>query len=113
MRKRRSSTAPFTAGDVRLILNSPVYAYGINLQPSERVAEAVMHLNTQLAREMHDTGATFTLEELDRRFQMMLSELEASGTCIREMDHPPLVSKEQWLQVQLKTIEKLSRGEQL
>ncbi len=43
---------PFTAADVRLMLSSPVYAYGVNLLPAERVAEEVMRLNTQRVQEM-------------------------------------------------------------
>ena len=68
MAKRTPSQRSFTAGDVRFILSSPAYAYGVNLLPAERVAEAVMELNAQLAQEMRDTGAQFTVEELDGRF---------------------------------------------
>lgn len=95
------------------MLSSPVYAYGINLVPAERVADAVMQLNAQLAQEMRDAGATFTLDELDRRFQSLLQELEVTGQCTRAEDHPPIIPKDQWLQTQLRTIEKLSRGEVL
>jgi hypothetical protein len=103
----------FTAADVRHMLSSPVYAYGTNLVPAERVAAAVMQLNVQLAQAMRDTGATFTLDELDRRFQALLQDLEASGQCSRAEDHPPIIAKELWLQTQLKAIEKLARGEKL
>jgi hypothetical protein len=113
MRKSRPSRAPFTSDDVRLMLSSPVYGYGVNLQPAERAAEAVMQLNTQLAQEMYDTGTVFSLEELDQRFQILFNELETSGTCTRQADSPPIVTKEQWLQAQLRAIEKLSRGEPL
>ena len=50
MRKSRPSHAPLTAGDVRLMLSNPTYCYGIDLQPAERAAEAVMRLNAQLVR---------------------------------------------------------------
>ena len=93
MRKRQRSRAPFTADDVRLMLSSPVYGYGINLQPAERAAEAVIQLNTRLAQEMRDTGNTFSSEELDQRFQILFNELETSGTCTREADSPPIVTK--------------------
>ncbi len=33
------------------MLSSPVYAYGVNLLPAERVAEEVMRLNEQLTQE--------------------------------------------------------------
>jgi hypothetical protein len=53
---------PFIAADVRLTpsVSSPVYTYGINLQPAERVAEEVMKLNTQLAQDMRETGVTYS-----------------------------------------------------
>ena len=93
MSKQRPSAArQFTAEDVRLMLSSPVYGYGINLMPAERVAEVVLKLNTQLAQKLRDTGTTFTLAELDQRFQALLQELEESGTCIREEDYPPIMS---------------------
>jgi hypothetical protein len=113
MRKSKPSRAPFTADDVRLMLSSPVYGYGINLLPADRAAEAVMQLNIRLAHEMRDTGKVFSLEELDRHFQALFSELETLGTCTLGADSPPIVTKEQWLQAQLTTIQKLSRGEQL
>lgn len=113
MTKKPGRAEKLTAEDVRLMLSSPVYAYGINLVPAERVAEAVMQLNRQLTQEMRDTGVAFTLDDLDRRFQALLQELEASGSCTREEDHPPIVSKELWLQAQLKTIERLARNENL
>ena len=47
-RNRTPTVQAFTAADVRLMMPSPVYAYGINLQPLERVAEEVMKLNAQL-----------------------------------------------------------------
>ena len=113
MSKRQQPNRKLTAVDVRQMLSNPLYGYGINLVPSERVAEAVMQLNTKLAHEMHDSGATFTLNQLDQHFQALFLELEKSGTCTREEDYPSLVSKDLWLQAQMKTIEKLSRGEQL
>ena len=45
-RKHTLTGRPFTAADVRLMLSSPVYAYGINLQPTEHVAAEVMKLIT-------------------------------------------------------------------
>jgi hypothetical protein len=113
MRKRQRSTRPFTADDVRRILSSPVYGYGINLQPADRVAADVMQLNTQLAQELRDTDTLFSLAELDHRFQTLFRKLETSGTCTRRADSPPVVTKEQWPQAQLVAIQKLSRGEEL
>jgi hypothetical protein len=80
--------------DVRRMLSSPVYAYGINLVPAEHVSAAVMQLNMQLAQELRATGTTFTLDELDRRFESLLQELEISGRCTRAEDHPPIIAKE-------------------
>jgi hypothetical protein len=95
------------------MLSSPVYAYGINLLPAERVAEEVMKLNAQLAQDMRATGAIFTLTDLDQRFQALLQRLENDGVCQRDEDYPPILTKEWWLQAQLVTIQKLARGEEL
>jgi hypothetical protein len=95
------------------MLSDPAYAYGINLLPAERVAEEVMQLNTQLAKQVRETGTTFTLNDLDERFQALLRKLEESGTCQRGEDLPPIVTKEQWLQAQWATIQKFARGEGL
>ena len=103
----------FTAEDVRFVLSSPVYTYGINLQPAERVADAVMRLNEHLAQEMQNTGIALSLDALDIRYQALLQELETSGLYTREEDLPPIVPKDQWLKAQLVTIEKLSRNEKL
>jgi hypothetical protein len=113
MSDMQSRQQAMTAKDVRIMLSSPVYAYGVNLLPADRVADAVMSLNSNLAQEMRETRKHFTLEELDERFQTLLRELETIEGYTRGEDHPPIVSKEMWLQTQLRTIEKLSRGEKL
>jgi hypothetical protein len=61
--KRHFNQAPngraFTAADVRLMLSSPVYAYGTcGLQPAEHVAEEVMKLNAKLSLVVRETGAS-------------------------------------------------------
>jgi hypothetical protein len=95
------------------MLSDPAYAYGVNLLPAERVADEVMKLNQQLAQQVLETGATFTLDDLDQRFQALFKQLADSGVCRRGKDLPPLVSKEQWLQAQWATIQRLARGEEL
>jgi hypothetical protein len=52
IRKTAVIAPAFTAADVRLMLSSPVYAYGINLLSAERVAEEVMKLNVQFAQQI-------------------------------------------------------------
>src|SRR5665811_1776528 len=94
-RQQDSPGRQFTAADVRLMLSIPVYAYGINLLPAERVAEEVMKLNTQLAQAVRQTAATFTLDDLDQRFQAMLQQLEDDGICKRGKSYPPILTKEQ------------------
>jgi hypothetical protein len=95
------------------MLSSPAYAYDINLLPAERVAEEVMKLNAQLAEIVRETGATFTLDDLDQRFQVLLQQLEDSGSYHRDTPCTPTITKEQWLQSQLVTIMKIARGEKL
>jgi hypothetical protein len=95
------------------MLSSLVYAYGINLVPAERVAEEVMTLNAQLAKEMREAGMTFTLDELDQRFEALLKQLEDSGICLRGESYPPIVTRDQWLKAQLVTIQKMAKGEKL
>ena len=113
MSKHQQPTEKFTAENVRFILSNPVYSYGINLQPAEQVADAVMRLNEHLAQEMQNTRVAFSLAALDARYQVLLQELEASGLYTHEEDLPPIVPKDQWLKAQLVTIEKLSRNEKL
>jgi hypothetical protein len=36
-----------------------------------------------------------------------------NGICHRDLDYPPIITKEQWLQAQLVCIQKLARGEEL
>ena len=95
------------------MLPNPVYAYGINLLPEERVAEEVVKLSVQFAQEMRETGIMFSLDGLDQRFQALLLQLEVSGICHRGEPYPPIISKEQWLQAQLTTIQRLAKGEKL
>jgi hypothetical protein len=113
MSDSQGPSGKFTANDVRIMLSSPVYAYGINLLPADKVAEAVMQLNTELAQTMRQTGKRYTLDELDQEFQALLQALEASDGYTRGSDHPPLVPREMRLQSQLTTVEKLARGEKL
>jgi hypothetical protein len=54
------------------MLSGPVYAFGINLQPAERVAEEVMKLNVRLAQGIRETGVTFTLADLNQRCKTLL-----------------------------------------
>jgi hypothetical protein len=112
-RQQAPTGRPFTAADVRLMLSSPVYANGINLLPAERVAEEVTQFNTRLAQIMRETGVTYSLADLDQRFQVLLQQLEDTGICHRGEFLSLIITKEQWLQAQLVTIQKLARGEEL
>ena len=112
VRKPAPAGEAFTAEDVQLILSSPVYAYGTcGLQPTERVPEEVMKLNALLALLVRETGATFTLDDLDHRYQTLLRQLEDTGVFRRDEDLPPIITRELWLRAQLTTIQKLARGE--
>jgi hypothetical protein len=72
-----------------------------------------MRLNEQLAQAMSETGVAYSLDDLDQRFQAPLQKLEHNGICHRGESLPPIVTKEQWLQAQWITIQKLARGEKL
>ena len=72
-----------------------------------------MKLNAQLAQVVRETGATFTLDDLDRRFQALLQQLEEDGICSWGESLPPIITRKQWLQAQWFTIKKLARGEEL
>jgi hypothetical protein len=111
--KQTPNRRSFTAADVRRMLSDPAYGYGVNLQPVERATEAVMQLDQQLAQKVRESGVTFTLDDLDQRFQALLKQLEDSGVCHRGEDLPPIVTKEQWLQAQWAAIQRLARGEAL
>jgi hypothetical protein len=63
------------------MLSGPVYAFGINLQPAERVAEEVMKLNVRLAQGIRETGVTFTLADLNQRCKTLLHQVEETGIC--------------------------------
>jgi hypothetical protein len=82
-----------------------------DLQPAERVAEEVMKVNARFAQEMWETGATFTLNDLDHRIQALPKQLEDTGTCRRDEPLPPIIPKVQWLQAQWDAIHKLARRE--
>jgi hypothetical protein len=86
-RKQATARRAFTAADVRLMLSNPVYAYGtFGLQPAERVAEEVMRFNAQLAHAVREIGVTFTVADLDQRFQALLQHLEDAGTYQRDIE---------------------------
>jgi hypothetical protein len=72
-----------------------------------------MLLNAHLARKIGETGVTLILDNLDQRFQALLQRLENDGVCQRGEDCPPIITKEQWLQAQLVTIQKMAKGEKL
>jgi hypothetical protein len=59
---------------------------------------------------VRETGATFTLDGLDQRYQALLVRLEDSGVCHRGEDSPQIICKKQWLQAQWATIQKLAMG---
>ena len=61
-----------------------------------RVAVEVMRLNTQLAQAVQETSATFQLDDLNKLFQALLSQLEEHGICRWDVHTPPILSKEQW-----------------
>jgi len=113
MKTRPTKSRYVTVDDVRQILTNPVYGYGINFEPVERVTQAVMQLNQTLARQMQLSNTAPTLAELDQHFQALFQTLEESGRCTRTSECPPIVSRDVWLESQQIIIERLSRGEEV
>ncbi len=62
---------------------------------------------------MKENGITFTLDELDQHFQALFKQLEDNGAFRCGVPAPPIITKEQWLQAQWVTIQKLAQGEEL
>ncbi len=110
-RASRSHSASWTAEQVRDMLTNPIYGYGIVLEPAGVVTAQVQRLESALAQEQKERGKPFSLEELDQRFQALFRQLVEDGSCRREPDAPPLIKREEWLQAQQVTIERLARGE--
>jgi hypothetical protein len=98
---------------MRFIISNTIQQNEIRIIKKYSVAEEVMRLNAELAQEMRETGATFTLNDLDQRFQALLRQMETECACHRGEPAPPIIPKQQWLQVQWVTIQKQTRGEEL
>ena len=57
---------------------------------------------------------TFILDGLNQRFRALLrQQLEDSGICHQGESQPLIIAKEQWLQAQSVSIQKLARGMKL
>ncbi len=53
----------------------------------------------------------FIRDDLDQQFLALLKQLEDDGICQRGESMPPIISKEQWLQAQVVTIQRLVSDE--
>jgi recombinase len=107
----KSHSGRWTPEHVRAMLTNPVYGYGIVLEPTEVVSKQVQQLERALAREHNERGKSFSVTELDQRFQALFRQLVEEGLCRREPDAQPLITKEEWLKAQQAAIERLARGE--
>jgi hypothetical protein len=107
----RPGETKWTGERVRQLLSNPVYGYGINLQPYDTIADAVTQLVHDLAERQRESHQPLSLDELDRRFQVLFADVVERGVCVRGLDMPPIISKEQWLHVQQTRIGRLARGE--
>lgn len=112
-RQSQKNDAAWTAEQVQGMLANPVYGYGWVLEPAEMVIHAVLLLREQLAREQRERGHRISLDDLDQRFQSLLTNLVRDGMCTRRQDTSPLVSKETWLKAQQVSIDQLSTREDI
>ena len=103
----------WTEADVSSLLFNPIYGYGIHLDPPEVVVAYVMQLNQELAVRQRETQKELTLDELDQAYMALMDRLVKMGLCRRMPDTDPLISKEDWLRVQQRAINRLAAGEEL
>jgi hypothetical protein len=96
---------PWSPHDVEQVLNDPVYAFGLTLEPRADLVATVGAFTRGLA----ERPVEWDLAGLEREYRALFQRLEASGRFRRGPDAPPLVAVEDWLRAQLARIEALRR----
>jgi hypothetical protein len=71
----------------------PIYAWGIVLEPVERLIERTSSFIEQLARETYERGEEFSREELEERFLAFFDQLVEEGTLTRLPDADPAMGR--------------------
>jgi hypothetical protein len=97
---------PWNRHDVERLLNDPVYAFGMSLEPRADLTATVAAFTRSLAERPEE----WNLARLEAEYRGLLARLEASGRFQRGPDVPPLISVPEWLQAQLARIEELRAG---
>jgi hypothetical protein len=92
---------PWNDHDVEAVVNDPVYAFGLNLEPRADLVSLVGAFTRGLAERPDD----WDLARLEHEYRALFARLEASGRFRRGPDTPPAVSVEEWLVAQLARIE--------
>ncbi len=91
---------PWNQRDVERLLNDPVYAFGISLEPRADLTATV----DAFTRSLADRPEEWDLARLEAEYRALLQRLEASGRFRRGPDAPPLITLAEWLGAQLARI---------
>jgi hypothetical protein len=94
---------PWNRGDVERLLNDPVYAFGVSLEPRADLTATVDAFTRSLAERPEE----WDLPRLEAEYRGLLARLEVSGRFRRGPDAPPLLTVPEWLRAQLARIAEL------
>ena len=90
----------------------PMYAWGIRLEPMDKLIVELSNYVEQLAKETHDSGREFGEAELERLFLQWLEARVADGTFRRLPDERgpgrrPVLGPRPWVRAQRTRIRRL------
>jgi hypothetical protein len=94
---------PWNEHDVEAVVNDPIYAFGLNLEPRADLVAMV----SAFTRGLAERPERWDLARLEQEYRGLFARLEASGRFRRGPDTPPIVSVEEWLTGQMARIDSL------
>jgi len=97
---------PWNDHDVEAVVNDPVYAFGLNLEPRADLVATV----SAFTRGLAERPEQWDLGRLEHEYRALFARLEASGRFRRGPDTPPVIAVEEWLTAQLARIDSLRDG---
>ena len=108
-KRNPTSPPPWNSAPCR---STPIYAWGLVLEPVETLLERTSAFVVQLARETYERGQEFADEELEQRFLAFFDQLVQEGTLTRQADAPPEMGRQilgprRWLRAQRIRISRL------